>query len=158
MQRSWRDDNDKLTFILTLSTADGAINDAPTQLVGDVNIFIAEDEDEAGVFGGEVELMIAKKEMQGNGYGRAALLLFLWYVLRRKKDIGVNYLRVKIGQDNARSIGLFESVGFVKMSETPSYFGEFELRRKNMEVSEVERLIREAGVEGEKEVVYKVST
>ena len=66
----------------------------------------------------------------------------------------MSYLRVKIGKENGRSIGLFESVGFVKVSETPSYFGEFELVRRGMEVEEVVRLMREAGVEGEREVEY----
>jgi L-amino acid N-acyltransferase YncA len=46
----------------------------------------------------------------------------------KKTESRLEYLRVKISSGNARSIRLFESVGFQKVSEAPNYFGEVELR------------------------------
>ena len=40
----------------------------------------------------------------------------------------LQYLRVKIDKDNARSLALFERVGFVRTSLEANYFGEVELR------------------------------
>ncbi len=64
----------------------------------------------------------------------------------------IYYFRVKIGKDNARSIKLFESLGFVKTEEVANYFGEFELRDHGMNVKGVETLMAETGVERWKEV------
>ncbi|KAF2684823.1 hypothetical protein K458DRAFT_27302 [Lentithecium fluviatile CBS 122367] len=93
---------------------------------------------------GEVEIMIASHRHQGQGLGREILLSFLWYILAsldaimaeyhgvhgdgKTKASQLTYLRVKIDKDNARSVKLFESVGFKKVKEEPNYFGEVELR------------------------------
>lgn len=171
MQRSWRQDADKLTFIACTALADGSVVagkaiepgvlDGESAMFGDVNLFLAkEEEDEeaeenGAVNGdkaqpqglvGEVEIMIARKSLQGNGYGRAILVAFLWYILThiegiqdeycKRQDVGsgttsqsavLKYLRAKIDGQNSRSIRLFESLGFRKVSETPNYFGELEL-------------------------------
>jgi len=164
MQRSWRLDADKLTFIACtvpegLKQKEGSISvhlgdDFPDRMIGDVNLFLLQDEEaeeddaQNGLTSviGEVEIMIARKDLQGNGYGRAVLLAFLWYIfmsldgiLREysKRSSGnaagqalLRYLRVKIDAENTRSIRLFESVGFSKLSQTPNYFGEIEMRLK----------------------------
>lgn len=164
MQQSWRTDNDKLTFIVCLprqssssndgSKVQGGSDDSPEKMIGDINLFLFEPEDDDddddqdgtnsgteksnGVVG-EIELMIARKDLHRQGYGRAALLSFVGYVLDSWAQIGaeygssdapksLDYLRVKINQTNARSIALFESIGFEQTAAGANYFGEIELR------------------------------
>lgn len=154
MQQTWKTDADKLTFISCTPTiaAQGHIlvteSDAFDRMLGDVNLFLtdSDDEDSHGIIG-EVELMIASKQHQSHGYGRASLLAFLEYFIVHEQEIlqqysGANsslgkclsgtpsrflYLRAKIDESNHRSIGLFESLGFAKVGKT-NYFGEVELR------------------------------
>lgn len=193
MQRSWRQDADKLTFIacrpistkpgtpITLTPAD----DSPANMVGDINLFLRVDNGDEGdappEIVGEIELMIAEKANQRNGYGKAALLTFIRYIVERQGPIleefvsggccggvdlqtvqkvrarGLSFscLSAKIGQDNGRSLALFEGLGFVKVSESPNFFGEIELRRTNLRRESVYVALREAGVEGYVEVAYE---
>jgi RimJ/RimL family protein N-acetyltransferase len=177
MQRSWRTDPDKLTFIACLPieaatsgtkliTAKAKEDDAPGRMLGDINLFLTPaDEDDEGCIG-ELELMIAPTEARRQGYGRAALLSFLMYLQKHLDEILEEYsvslakqakdtypdadnenrkmrllqLRVKIGSKNEKSINLFTSVGFVKVSEGENYFGEVELV--------FERFLGEGRVEG----------
>ncbi|KAI1614281.1 DNA polymerase delta subunit 2 [Exophiala viscosa] len=155
MQRSWRADADKMTFIICLPASDHqlgtpAIRDAALDIpsmIGDVNLFISTAEDEEGASSqvvAELELMIAERSEHRKGYGRGALLAFLAYIIRHEMDVlrefnagqdsavgspsQFDHLAVKIGQTNHGSIALFEGLGFRKTSEEPSYFGEYELR------------------------------
>ena len=162
MQQSWRTDWDKLTFIICLpltptSSVDvvkASEHDSADRLIGDINLFLFvadTEDDEANVNEanlnalviGEIELMIACKDLHRQGYGRAALLTFLSYVLANWQKIAyefvwnsrgsskipdLTYLRAKINQSNQRSISLFESVGFKLVGDGPNYFGEVELR------------------------------
>ncbi|KAA8575267.1 hypothetical protein EYC84_004451 [Monilinia fructicola] len=144
MQRSWRTDHDKLTFIICTTDADEkklaseavrrGVSDCPEKMIGDINLFLAEaDEDDEGCIG-EVEIMIAEAGARGKGLGRSAVLAFMEYLRRHLEGILAEYragleggkkegkmkllqLRVKIGGKNLPSIALFESVGFVKVGE-----------------------------------------
>jgi hypothetical protein len=115
---------------------------------------------------GELEIMIAQAELRGYGYGRAALTAFLWYITTNLSEIlseyassmvveprgpaVLKYLCVKIDAENDRSIKLFERVGFKKISDTPNYFGEVELR---WDVTEFKM---GKGEEASKIVVYRL--
>lgn len=197
MQESWRGDADKLTFIVCLpaqESSDGVVlssslsdkDDAPDQMIGDINLFLRMDDGEEGDLEpsivGEVELMIAKSKDQGKGFGRSALLTFLRYIAGHEREIVGEFvgkdglaskakdytiagkarlkfsaLSVKIGHSNQRSLALFESFGFRKISEEVNYFGEWELRRTELGVECIEKELAGAGVEGYREVVYERS-
>jgi RimJ/RimL family protein N-acetyltransferase len=153
MQRSWRQDPDKLTFIACLppsstpTTITPKQDDAPSLMLGDINLFLNDDDDDdedqasstpTKFILGEIELMIAVKSQHRKGHGRASLLAFLHYILSntsaildeygRDKQAHLRYLRVKINAENVKSMALFESVGFVRTSAEANYFGELELR------------------------------
>ena len=175
MQGSWRLDADKLTFILCLPLnvptirIIGGQHDAPHQMLGDVNLFLTKS-DEGRVLG-EIELMIAVKTSQGQGYGRASLLTFLRYIVEHEavilaeyKDVDmeadplpIEYLRVKVGENNLRSIALFESVEFRKVGEV-NIFSEIELRMDGEWRTTVVRAVGKYDVGGYEEVEYLTSS
>ncbi len=180
MQRSWRTDKDKLTFISCQSNSSSSGIDNPSQqsqaeetksMIGDVNLFILTNEEDSGDVSlvGEVELMIGDKSNTRRGLGRAALLVFIAFVLKHEEEIldeyfsaprevtalhRFDYYRVKIGETNAKSIGLFESLGFKKTEGFPDFFGEFELRLSHLKAEDVDRMMEERGIEGYVEVPY----
>lgn len=175
MQESWRADGDKLTFITCLSTTQDEHDTSQEveikSMIGDVNLFVLANEEESGDVSlvGEIELMIALKQRQRQGHGRIALLAFLYYILAHEEEIlqeyfdspremtptnRLRYLRVKIGASNARSISLFESIGFEKTTPSPNFFDEFELRRKNLGLMDLRKMMAERGSDGYVEVQY----
>ena len=113
MQKSWRQDHNKLTFIVcrpytqpgrgssALSPADIICGlhpggrDKPDYMIGDVNLFLHKDyeQDESGddtdkaYLRGEIELMIAVPEYRGKGLGKVTLLAFLRYIREKEAQI-----------------------------------------------------------------------
>lgn len=176
MQRSWRTDGDKLTFI---SCRPWEAPEGPRSheqelrsMIGDTNLFVSVNEEESGDVAvvGELELMIAEKQNQRTGYGRAAVLVFLLYIFRHETEVlheyfssprdvdqtaHFDYLRVKINESNGRSISLFESLGFKKTETAPNFFGEYELRTKALNMDRVQDMLRERGIDGYCERSYE---
>lgn len=181
MQNSWRTDHDKLTFIACLplapksygknasaSAISPGICDAPERMIGDVNLFLSPaDEDEEGCIG-ELELMIAPTSVRRQGYGRTTILTFLHYLQTHLEEILAEYmqgqsqtrmsllqLKVKIGSKNEKSIKLFESIGFIKVYESPNYFGEFELVLEGfLGEKRIHDLFEKFKIEGYQELLY----
>jgi DNA polymerase delta subunit 2 len=140
MQQSWREDPDKLTFIIcypaenlgqTTAVTAGTY-DSANAMMGDVNMFISISEDSTRhepLVIGELELMIAEKAHQRKGSGRAALLSFVIYVLHNEAAIlrqfwndrdgqsppsRFAYVAAKIGKENGRSSCLVRELGLQK--------------------------------------------
>ena len=86
----------------------------------------------------ELEVAIAEKQDRRKGYGRAATLAFLNYILHHESGLirelhtslhnahrlvlqsKLSHLEVNIIPDDRGSIALFESMGFSRVGETPS--------------------------------------
>ncbi|EUC40515.1 hypothetical protein COCMIDRAFT_41173 [Bipolaris oryzae ATCC 44560] len=104
MQESWRQDADKLTFIICTAPERSewaekkqvipGQQDAPECMIGDVNLFLYpydNDDDEDNVQDeekqnnedlvvGELEIMIAEPSARGKGLAHEALQAFMWYI------------------------------------------------------------------------------
>lgn len=181
MQEKWRRDSDKLTFIICAPVFSMVVETKnftaglydTNGMIGDVNMFLTtvnDEEEEGPKLVGELELMVATKDKQGMGYGKGALLTFLRYVKDHERDLiseftsaavasckcqHLSYLCAKIGEHNHRSIALFESIGFMKTSHKPSYFGEFELRHEPFSSKEVDALLADYKVEAFSEMSFQ---
>ncbi|CAO4368559.1 unnamed protein product [Caenorhabditis nigoni] len=115
MQKSWREDDDKLTFIV-LSKEDG---DETNRMLGDVNLFISKSEDLEEEDVGEVEVMIAEPRGRGKGIGQEAVSLLISWAF---KNLQIAQFRVKITEDNTPSLSLFEKkLGFQRVSYSSAF-------------------------------------
>ncbi|KAF7295665.1 Acyl-CoA N-acyltransferase [Mycena indigotica] len=157
MQRKWREDPDKLTFIvLARQTGDGldssqvpSPHEASVKalpMIGDVNIFLhGKETDEE--FYAEAEVMIAEKEYRRRGCAREALQLLLGYTTASSVGHFICHkpppqpdqssplplpptaLLVRISESNVPSIKLFEGLGF-QVTKRVEVFAEVEMRWK----------------------------
>ena len=134
-QKSWHEDECKLTFIVCAVAPGLPVDDLTLGMVGDVNAFFtpwdAESDQPAEEAGAaeapllaEVEIMVADASQRRRGLGRQALLLFLQYVAELPRVSG---LCAKIGEDNAPSLRLFDALGFVEHKRM-AVFQQVELR------------------------------
>ncbi|XP_057631169.1 alpha/beta-tubulin-N-acetyltransferase 9 isoform X1 [Chionomys nivalis] len=131
MQCSWREDEDKCTFIV-LDAAKWQAQPRPPEescMVGDVNLFLTDLEDPTL---GEIEVMIAEPSCRGQGLGTEASLLMMSYGVTK---LGLTKFEAKIGQENEPSIRMFQKLHF-KQVAVSSVFQEVTLR---LAVSKAER-------------------
>ncbi|NXY84773.1 NAT9 acetyltransferase, partial [Alcedo cyanopectus] len=130
MQRSWRDDADKCTFIV-LDAERWRGQECADQdcMVGDVNLFLTDAKDPTL---GEIEIMIAESGYRGRGFGKEATLMMMSYGVRK---LGLTKYEAKIGQENAASICMFKKLHFKEVAVS-SVFQEVTLR---LDVDERER-------------------
>ncbi|TIC15536.1 acyl-CoA N-acyltransferase [Wallemia mellicola] len=130
MQKSWHKDADKLTFILVDSAIkdyrllDGEEREEHGQPIGDVNIFLNEDDD---IDIAECEIMIAEPTHRWRGFATEALTLLLGYYTQHVDNTQKRILSVKISYNNKPSLKLFTKMGFVEHKRV-EVFQEVELR------------------------------
>ncbi|XP_077966711.1 N-acetyltransferase 9-like protein [Styela clava] len=143
MQKSWREDDDKLTFIIAdkqmwddyvfepnKSSQDATSSNRLTPvedhikidqasqreiqcIIGDVNLFLNCD---PGKKSAEIEIMIAESNARKRGFATEALRLMIAYALHY---LNITNFIAKIGCDNIPSIKLFkEKFGFSEISRS----------------------------------------
>ncbi|KAM4662580.1 alpha/beta-tubulin-N-acetyltransferase 9 isoform 2-T3 [Discoglossus pictus] len=129
MQRSWREDTDKCTFIIL--DAGRWDQGCPEEqcMVGDVNLFLTDPDNPSLA---EIEIMIAEPSSRGRGFGEESVRLMLFYGVT---TLGISTFEAKIGLDNTTSIRLFNRLHFQQVSFS-EVFQEMTLR---WEVAEPER-------------------
>lgn len=119
MQRKWRLDDDKLTFIvLSKAMLDNGCSEVES-MIGDVNLFLSVDR-----LCGELEVMIAERAVRCNGAATEAVSLMIFYAL---KELNLKKFFVKITEGNGASLHLFEDKLRFKRVSYSEVFGEFTL-------------------------------
>ena len=105
MQRTWRHDRDKCTFIVIDRTAAAAgEEERPSPLgraVGDVNLFFNDSEDPKAA---EIEVMVAVAASRRKGVAGAALRVLMQWA---RQELSVTRFVAKIGHANVASTALF---------------------------------------------------
>lgn len=117
MCEKWKNDDDKLTFIILnrdcYENIDNTVASSEKEIksmVGDVNLFVNENEiiNNVNMKVGELEIMIAEKVNRGLGFGKEAIKLMIYYSLQHLTDITT--FIVKITEDNLASLQMFQKV------------------------------------------------
>ncbi|KAM9831769.1 alpha/beta-tubulin-N-acetyltransferase 9 [Neosynchiropus ocellatus] len=111
MQKSWREDDDKCTFIILDKQrwTDPGV-DKEQCMIGDVNIFLT---DPADTSLAELEVMVAESSFRGKGIGKEVTQMMMHYGVAK---LGIKKFEVKIGLDNKASIALFKKLNFRQVS------------------------------------------
>ncbi|KAJ8733848.1 hypothetical protein PYW07_014399 [Mythimna separata] len=122
MQRSWREDDDKCTFIILDKHLYDKNNEETDAMIGDTNIFITDNELEAG----EIEIMIAEEAARGKKLGWEAVILMFLYGIQH---INLKLIEAKIALSNNISIKMFKKLGFEEKSIS-EVFQEVTLEKK----------------------------
>ncbi|XP_046971014.1 alpha/beta-tubulin-N-acetyltransferase 9 [Vanessa cardui] len=111
MQKSWREDEDKCTFIILDKNVYETKNDEITSMIGDTNIFLTDKENSIG----EIEIMIAEKSALGKKFGWESVIIMMLYGI---KFINIKTFEAKISYSNVVSINMFKKLGFVEKSRS----------------------------------------
>ena len=113
MQKTWRDSDDKCTFIILHKETFFRENDENKAMIGDTNIFLRREDSEELI--GEAEIMIAEKGFRGQKLGWEAMHLMLMYGVQELK---IEAFEAKIKTHNKPSIAMFEKMKFVETSRS----------------------------------------
>merc|ERR1711937_554239 len=119
MQESWREDEDKLTFIILLASDIEDGHPEIDSMIGDCNLFLNDPEDDCC---GEIEVMIAEPRARLKGCATEALKLLMGYcydTIRSSKFVA------KIGKHNLKSYSLFKNKLKFKFESESEIFEEF---------------------------------
>ncbi|XP_061564876.1 N-acetyltransferase 9 [Cololabis saira] len=111
MQRSWREDDDKCTFIILDKQrwADPSVAEEQC-MMGDVNIFLTDPTEPSLA---ELEVMIAEPRYRGKGIGKEVTRMMMSYGLQK---LGIKKFQAKIGLDNQVSVSMFKKLHFEEVS------------------------------------------
>ncbi|XP_063695649.1 alpha/beta-tubulin-N-acetyltransferase 9 [Culicoides brevitarsis] len=105
MQKSWREDEDKCTFLILSKERFDATNDEIASLIGDTNLFILPDDEDSGIGSiAEAEIMIAETDFRRKGCGLEAMTLMILYGI---EHLRIKHFLAKIGLENESSIKMF---------------------------------------------------
>uniref|UniRef100_A0A182K2A7 N-acetyltransferase domain-containing protein n=1 Tax=Anopheles christyi TaxID=43041 RepID=A0A182K2A7_9DIPT len=144
MQASWRNDEDKCTFLILDRQRYEHTKDEIDALVGDTNIFIQsqpEDDDQAhDRLTGEIEIMIAEPTARGKRYGWEATLLMLLFGVER---LQLQHYIAITKDTNTKAMKMFERMQFRETNRTP-IFHEVTFER-SIEKDWISWMINEAG-------------
>ncbi|WFD05135.1 hypothetical protein MVES1_000461 [Malassezia vespertilionis] len=105
---------------------------AACPMIGDVNVFLGERDEEEDIVCGEMEVMIAEHAYRRQGFASEALQLLMHYITMVRAEpfpLHPTHLFARIGLANAPSIALFERLGFVRFKEN-TVFQEVEVRAR----------------------------
>ncbi|XP_061763706.1 N-acetyltransferase 9 [Nerophis ophidion] len=111
MQRSWREDSDKCTFIILDKRrwAESKMKEEQC-MIGDVNIFLTDPLDPSLA---ELEIMIAEPAYRGKGIGKEVVHMMMQYGVAK---LNIHKFQVKIGLNNEVSIAMFKKLHFQQVS------------------------------------------
>lgn len=119
MQKSWREDSRKCTFIVLRN--DESSTDEIGQMAGDVNLFLNRDDD-GGLTYAEIDVMIAEERFRKQGMGEETVLLMMWYGITH---LNTKKFFAKINKVNESSIKLFKRLQY-KLVNYVEAFEEYE--------------------------------
>ncbi|CAK1548627.1 unnamed protein product [Leptosia nina] len=111
MQKSWREDEDKCTFIILDRRKYELHNDEIDSMIGDTNIFITDKD----IGQGEIEIMLAEESARGKKLGQEAVTIMLLYGI---ESINLKRYEAKISLTNEISFKMFKKLGFEEESRS----------------------------------------
>jgi len=138
MQESWKNDEDKCTFIILYKdlcqgvpeteNKDENIIEKPdfivqniNAMIGDVNLFLSTNENKKEA---ELDIMVAVQPYRNKGIGKEVVKLILYYGITK---LNISRFFVKINDKNTMSLKLFQEKFNFKMCGYTKCFKEYEL-------------------------------
>ncbi|XP_041974342.1 N-acetyltransferase 9 [Aricia agestis] len=109
MQASWREDEDKCTFIILEKSVYDETKDEVESMIGDTNIFLVDN------LVGEIEIMIAETAARRKRCGWESVIMMLLYGIQ---FINIKEYVAKISMNNSKSIDFFTKLGFEEESRS----------------------------------------